>query len=445
MVFRNYRINIIIRILLFVVLITALVYCLMASLYLRSIYVGLALIISVFEFIRYTEKTNRDLTALLLTISQSDFTTTYSEKGKGKSFRELYKIFNEITNKFRTISEEKEAQFRFLSLLVEHVRVGILSFDTHGNIHLINESMKRFLTHPYAHNLKALEHDNHDLVEALRTINVGENKMIKIVNNGKIVSLTLHAAEFTLQRTYYKLISAQDIRNELEAKELEAWQKLIRVLTHEIMNSISPVMSLSDTLHKLVVQRNSANKSLAEKDRKDLEQGLNAIRSRSEALQSFTNAYKSLTRIPQPNIRQVKLSDMMERIHTLFTNEISKMKIEWRTKVGDHSIVADPDLMEQVMINLLKNSIEALQLTSRPKISIEAEQDSLGKTLLLTNDNGSGIAGDVLDKIFIPFYTTKNSGSGIGLALSKQIIQLHRGRISIDSSPGMGTTVKIWI
>jgi len=443
MAFKNFRVNIIIRIILLTIIIGVFIYCLYNQLFLRSVYVAIALIIALAEFIRYVEKTNRDLISFLAALSQNDFTTTYTEKGKGKTFNQLYTTFNQITNKYRTISEEKEAQFIFLSLLVEHVRVGILSVDDKEQIHLINQSMRNYLTNTAVKNLAEMHLNELELVNAFRSIKVGENQLIKKTVNGKIIPLTIHASEIRLQGQYYKLISAQDIRNELEANGLEAWQKLIRVLTHEIMNSVSPIISLSSTLHQLI-NNDRKDKELNAAEKATLQKGLEAIQLRSQGLQHFANTYRSLTKIPQPQFRKVKIIAIFDRLIILFQEELKLKGIALEIDDTYNSeILADPELIEQVLINLIRNAVEAVTKQADPQIKIEVSMQQSKFTLIKIEDNGSGIDSDKVDKVFIPFFTTKKSGSGIGLALSKQIIQMHGGHITLASKVGVGTTVEI--
>lgn len=388
------------------------------------------------------EKTNRDFTSFLSALLQNDFTTTYAEKGKGKTFNELYSVFNQITNKFRSISEEKEAQFIFLSLLVEHVRVGILSIDDSNQIHLINQSMRSYLDNTTVRNLAALPPHESEIARVFRSIKVGENQLIKKTVKGKVIPLTIHATEIWLQGKYFKLISAQDIRNELEANELEAWQKLIRVLTHEIMNSVSPIISLSSTLHHLVNDKTS--QELNDNERATLQKGLEAILIRSQGLQHFANAYRSLTKIPQPQFRKIQIINIIERLNTLFQEELNLSGVELKIDVADNKeMLGDPELLEQVLINLIRNAIDAVSGQPNPQIKIKTETRQPNINVIQIEDNGLGIEPSQLDKVFIPFFTTKNTGSGIGLALSKQIIQMHSGQISITSQVGIGTAVEI--
>lgn len=442
MVFKNFRVNVIIRVLLLAVIVALLIYCLYQQLYLRSIYIAIGLILAIVEFIRYVDKTNRDYSNFLLAISQNDFTTTYSEKTKGQTFNSLYETFNHLTNKYRMISEEKEAQFIFLSLLIDHIRVGIISFDEHGHIHLINQTMKGFLYNSNVNNLQDFRHEDKILLKVFQHIKSKESQLVKVSRGNKMIPLTIQSAEISLRGKLYKLISAQDIRNELEANEIEAWQKLIRVLTHEIMNSVSPVVSLSSTLSQLIKNQNHNN--LGESEFNALQQGLEAILVRSNGLRHFADSYRSLTRLPQPQFRTIKINSISNHLETLFKDELNSKKIILDILIDDGlEITADADLLEQVLINLLRNSIEATEQVPQPRIEMRAQHSANNAVSIIIKDNGLGISDKELDKIFIPFYTTKKNGSGIGLALSKQIIQIHRGEIYVSSEINKGCTVEI--
>ncbi|MEO1053570.1 MAG: ATP-binding protein [Bacteroidota bacterium] len=445
MLFKNFRVNVVIRIIILAIALTALTYfVLVTEQYLRSVYLFVFIIIVIAEFVHYVDKTNRDFSSFLLAILQEDFSTTFSEKGKGRSFEQLYGSFNKITKKFKDISSEKEIQYLYLETMVEHVRVGILSFDEDEQIHLMNEAAKDLLKRPSLHSLQGLAAVDHHLVEAIRTIKPGENKLVKVTTGSSLSQLSLYASEFKLGDRFYKLVSLQDIKNELEANELVAWQKLIRVLTHEIMNSVTPITSLTATLHAIVTKRQENNTPLDEKTIANLSTGLDAIKNRSEGLQQFTEAYKNLTRLPQPKFRSVVLNQVLQRMNTLFEKELKEKQIEVSIiqENADMQVIIDPEMIEQVLINLIRNGIEALEGVDNPKIEIQAVQDTDSTTIKIM-DNGIGMDEETLDKIFIPFYTTKKKGSGIGLALSRQILQLHKANITVDSEPDQGTIFTI--
>ncbi len=433
---KNFRVSILIRLLIICSMIAMLVYFLMVDIhYLRSVYVFIFLIIAMIEFVWYVDKTNRDFTAFLLALLQDDFTTKFSEKGKGKSFSGLYSAFNKITNKFEQISAAKEVQQLYLEALVDHVRVGIISFDEKGKIQLMNRALQKMLNRPQMAFLSNLSTVDKRLTDILYDIKPRENRLLKISIKNELLHLSFHASEFKLGNDLFKLVSIQNIKNELDSNELEAWQKLIRVLTHEIMNSVTPITSLSGTL-KQIVENEPDNKDTIKK----VSQGLEAIELRSQGLQNFTDSYRKLTKIPKPNFTEVNLRKSIERILILFQEQANKVQIEVEID-KDIILIADKDLMEQVFINLIKNSIEAVEGMDKGALSIKATK---GEQITMEfTDNGIGISEDKIDKIFIPFFTTKANGSGIGLALCKQIINLHNATLSVTSEVEKGTTFTI--
>ena len=434
---KNFRVNVILRLLLITSLIVLLVYFIMVDeRYLRSVYLALFLIISLVEFVWYVDRTNRDFTSFLLALLQDDFTTKFSEKGKGKSFENLYKAFNAITQKFENISSAKEVQHLYLEGLVNHIRVGIISIDKDERIHMMNRALQKMLDRPHMAFLNNLNSVDHQLPEVLREIKPNENRLLKIQVKNELLQLSIHASEFLLNKEYYKLISIQNIKSELDINELDAWQKLIRVLTHEIMNSVTPITSLSDSLRQ-ILENDKSDDSLAK-----VGQGLEAIQLRSKGLQNFTEAYKKLTKLPTPKFNSVNLKSLFDNIVTLFKEELKNIKLILEIPEKTE-ILADRDLLDQVFINLIKNACDALHGIEGSTIRIHVEQNDV--TTITITDNGEGIDEDKLDKIFIPFFTTKTEGSGIGLALSRQIIRLHNGSIGIKSQRGAGTEVTITI
>ena len=434
---RNFRVHILLRILFITVLIGLLIYFFFVDeRYLRTVYLAAFLAIAIGELMWYIDKTHRDFTTFLLALLQDDFTTKFSEENKGGAFDSYYKTLNQITRKFEQISSDKEVQHLYLEALVDHVRVGILSIDKDEKIHLMNGALQRMLGKPPSAFLKNLSSVDPQLPQLLREIKPKENRLLKVHVKGELLHLSIHASEFILDKNYYKLISIQNIKNELDNNELEAWQKLIRVLTHEIMNSVTPITSLSGTLQELV--KDQADSETLDKVR----QGLGAIQLRSEGLQNFTEAYRKLTKIPRPKFNVISLSAFITNNLQLLENDLKDIRIV--TEIPPHiEILGDRDLLSQVLINLLKNAVEAMTQEPEPTIWITAEQAD--DVVISIRDNGSGIDEDKIEQIFIPFFTTKSEGSGIGLALSRQIIQLHNGSIQVHAREGQGTTFIIKI
>jgi len=445
MAFRNFRFQVFLRVIILTIIITLLAWCLVHELYLRSIYLAVAAIISVVEFIWYTDRFNRDMKGFLQSLLQRDFTTRYEQAGRGKSFDDLYETFNSISDIYKTISTEKEIQHKYLEMLVEHVRVSILSVDADENVHLANQALRDLLKRNAISNLKTIESIDTTLAKTIREMHASETRLVKVTIDNELLQLSIHVSEFKLDERYFKLISMQNIKNELDVREMESWQKLIRVLSHEIMNSVSPISSLSDTLHKMVTQNqptlSESNTNLYD----SLGKGLEAIKIRSEGLVNFTQTYRKLTHIPIPSMRKVRLSDILKRVQTLLETKISEHNATLKISGADVDLVADPELMEHVFINLLLNAMEATKSREVPTIEINTSMTGKGQLNIHVVDNGEGIDKEIMEKIFIPFFTTRKNGSGIGLALTKQILHLHQAEILLKSEVGKGSEFTIVI
>jgi two-component system nitrogen regulation sensor histidine kinase NtrY len=438
MAFKNFWLLIILRVFLLTAALLLFSWCVTNGFYLRSYYIAACVLIIAIELSWHINRFNRDINTWLTSLTQRDFTTHFKSRGNGKSFDELYELMNQISEAFRKISREREIQSRYFEMLFEHVRVGILSIDEQGKIQHANQAIKDLLQVHVISHLKSLEALDPELITLLHTIRTGETELFKLKVNQNILQLSIHASEFKLDENYYKLISMQNIRNELDEREMIAWQKLIRVLSHEIMNSVAPIMSLSATLHGLVER---SDKSLPNYE--SLDQGLKAIKIRSEGLYNFTQTYRKLTGIPKISLQKINLKDIIQRIQTLMQTRLAENNIQFRIGNADVILEADPELLEQILINLIINSIEALPHRADGWIQIHCEQNTKGNTLIHIRDNGQGMDEATLEKIFIPFFTTKKNGSGIGLAITKQILQQHHADIVVNSELGKGTAFTI--
>lgn len=439
MVFKNFRVQIILRVSLLTIILIVLAWCLVHDHLLRSVYAGVAAVISVIELIWFVDRFNRDISSYLISLMQNDFTTHFDSKGRGKSFNELYEFLNRIATVFRTISAEKETQFRFLEMLVQHLRVGIISFDHTGKIVLANQAMKDLLQKDVLFSVKSIESCSPALAHTLLTIHSGETQLVKLQVQDQFLQLSVHASEFRLEGNDHKLISMQNIRNELDNREMEAWQKLIRVLTHEIMNSVSPISSLSETLHKVVLQNEKILQNNDGHLYNTLDKGLEAIKVRSEGLFGFTQSYRKLTGIPKASLKNTTTQEITSRVAMLMENKMREREIKFTIADDNVPITVDPDLMEHVLINLLLNAMEAVAGTPNPAIEMSSTLNAKGEVCIHVRDNGEGIDESTAEKIFIPFFTTRKSGSGIGLAVAKQILQLHHADITFQSRKGEGT------
>ncbi len=342
---------------------------------------------------------------------------------------------------FQKERREKEAQHNYLNYLIEQIGVGIITYRDDGRIDLINPAAKAIFADKNIPELASLNKYNPEFEKLIRDLELNEKALIRIIVKDELFYLTVQKSLFKLEDKFYWLISFQDINSELDKKELDAWQKIIRVLTHEIMSSISPVTSLSEHLQKKIHDPNTRG-IIKEPDGKlmeDLAEGLEIIKTRGEGLMEFVKHYHSLTHLPTPVLEEVQLGPFLEKIVSLIEPECKKNDISIKLEVRETVQTSmDPKLIEQVLLNLIRNSIQALEgIPAGKSISIFAGSDVTGVQISV-RDNGCGIDTDNMDNIFIPFYTTRTKGSGIGLSFAKQIMRLHNGQISVRSDLGKG-------
>lgn len=447
MVYKNFRINFIIRTLLLVATIFLLFYLIYnTDLTMTLFLVGGAVCIQIFAFISYIDRTNRILNNFLESIRYSDFTRTFQVEGEGSSFEKLKKSFNEVIKDFQEVRAEKEENFYYLQTVIQHIGIALIAYQKDGKVELINNATKKLFQVRNLSNIQALSGFSQEMVEHLFNIKHGENTLIKVQEKDNLLQLIIYATEFKIHNRTITLVSIKNIQQELEEKEMESWQKLIRVLTHEIMNSITPISSLSSTVTMMIkdVTENLKEQGTNADDLETLDEvegALKTIHKRTDGLLHFVNTYRNLTKIPNPNFSIFKVSHLLGNIKSLFEEEMRRKGIECEMNIEPESLElsADEHLIEQVIINLIKNAIHAIEGKEDGRIQLRAYLNSRGRIVIQVVDNGPGILPSVLERIFIPFFTTKPQGSGIGLSLSRQILRLHGGTINAFSEPDKET------
>lgn len=410
-----------------------------------TVAVFLIAVFQVYALIHFAAKTNRDLSRFLLSIKYDDTSQTFRSEGLGSSFTELKEAFGLIMQKIREKRSEAEVHARYLNTIIQHVGIGLLAYKTDGSVDLINSPAKKLLDVTSLRNIRDLERTSPDLVRILRQLNHGDKKLIKLFREDEMRHLSLSSCSFLLRDEKYLLISLQNIQAELEDKEMEAWQNLVRVLTHEIMNSITPISSMTATLLDILgssrENSDTDEKSLRADEIEDMTEALETIHQRSRGLMNFVNSYRDMTLIPEPKFSILPLSEFFARVETLMKPRLSDCSIRFQRIVEPETLelTADPNLMEQVMINLVLNAIHAVNGQKEPLIRISASLSPENTIIITVEDNGVGITEEALGKIFIPFFTTNKRGSGIGLSLSRQILRKHNATINARSVPDEGT------
>ncbi len=399
------------------------------------------IVYQIFSLIRFIDHTNNELARFILSIKYSDFSSSFSSKKMGQSFSDLSNALNEVMKKFRETRGEKEEQARFLQTVMQHIGIGLIAFDANGKITLINNTAKKIFKIQFLNNIEALNRVSPNLGDELAEMKLGDKITIKLVDENELIQMLAYATEFKMRNSFYTLIALQNIQSELEEKEMEAWQKLIRVLTHEIMNSITPISSLASTVNTMISEPHEDNIFNSE-DIDDIKSAVSTIQKRSDGLIHFVNNYRNLTKIPKPDFKIFQIKNLFDRVKKLTEKKLHENGISFESMVmpDNLELAADIEMLEQVLLNLVINSIHALNNTVNAEIRLIARLNERGKTIIRVIDNGPGIPDEVQEKIFIPFFTTKKDGSGIGLSLSRQIVRAHGGNIRVSSIPNKETS-----
>ncbi len=451
MVFRNFYVQVIVRVALLTVTIFLFVNLFYSESYtFTKILLGAVFAIQLHYLFRYLNKSNREIIGFLKTIQYEDFSHTYSQHNTGSSMDELYRQFNDVIRKFREIRAEKEAQHQYLKTIVQHVGIGIITFDKKGEIQIMNAAARRLLGVGHLKNVNQLKSVSEDLINCIRELRTGGRDLIKIETDEEDdIQLAVYAIELSLRGEEFKLISLQNIQSELEEKEMEAWQNLIRVLTHEIMNSVTPISSLAATVETELDDflENDGDASNIDNDSvEDIHLAVKTIHNRSDSLIKFVSDFRNMTRVKHPELEENQIEDVLNHVLSLLKNDISEsgIKLDLNVEPNDLKFIIDKEQIEQVLINLVKNAIQALVENdddgkTDKTLKIKAWPGENNGANITIEDNGPGIEEDALKKIFIPFFTTKKHGSGIGLSLSKQIMRNHHGSISVKSALNVGT------
>lgn len=440
--FKKFEWRILIRVLLIFITLSAASFLLIKGLYIYLSIVALIVIFQVIDFYRVNKKAQDEVAQFVEAIHYRDFSRNFDVKHAPLELQPLRKGFNEINTTFKVISREKEMQYLYLQQILELVDTGILSYDTNtGDVGWMNESLKKMLGIPYLRTIHSLEKREPAIYRETMVLRSGEHKIVPLIKDNSLSKILLTATAFQTEEKIFKLIAFQNVSEALDETEAEAWKKLLSVMTHEIMNSVAPISSLAETLKRQLDKSRNETQAQRHNSFEDLVLGVETIQRRSEGLLKFAQTYRNLNKISRPNLRTTYVRDLFENLNQLMhpTLEQKGIELDIMLKDPELQLEVDSNLMEQVLINLLVNAMEAVKDKPEPRITLSASIQAKNKTVLKISDNGTGIPEELLDKIFIPFFSTKKSGSGIGLSLCKQIMMLHKGNIQVHSVEGEGT------
>jgi two-component system nitrogen regulation sensor histidine kinase NtrY len=444
MIFNRYEWRLVLRVILMFITLTATsVLVEKGSGYYMFLVITVPLVIyEVIDLIRFQKKAQDEVSQFVESIHYRDFSRHFDVRKAPNELKPLRKGFNDINTTFKLISRERETQYHYLQKILELVDTGIISYEQEsGETGWINEAFKKLIGVPYLKTIHSLEKREEVLYQEIIKLKPGDSKILTVTRNQQLVKILVTASVMRSEDKIYKLIAFQNVSEALDETESKAWQKLLNVMTHEIMNSVAPISSLADTLKNRLQSPEIANSPVSSQ-LEDLELGIDTIKRRSEGLLKFTESYRSLNKITKLDLTKILVRNLFESLNRLMRPTLEKKHIELEIILRDPALAieADLNLIEQVLINLLVNAIEAVKDREHPLLTLSAEVLGNGKTLVKVADNGLGMPTELLDKIFIPFFSTRKTGSGIGLSLCKQIMLLHKGNIQVQSTDGVGST-----
>lgn len=409
-----------------------------------QVMLGLLVLVEILDFIHFFNAQNRKLAYFFEAIRNEDTSLLFPENVKDKSLVALHKSLNDLNKLISEIKIKNETNERFFKELIEHSSTGLMSLDEEGYVEIMNSTAKKYLGVVQLSRLSLLEQKNKDLYDVLTTLKSGEKRTVKTVVDRELIVLSIQSSELRFGDKTFQFISLQDIGHELEENEIDSWQKLIRVMTHEIMNSIAPITSLTHTLLRFFHQEGQPKKplELSDADIANTIEGLNIIEERGKGLIHFVDNYRQMAKVPKPTIAPLDINTWAHGLGLLFQPEFQNRDITFNFTADPSitTVLTDEKLLSQVMINLTTNAIDAVMSNSgTKKIGLILHHTSGGGVHIELSDNGCGIDDTLMDKIFVPFFTTKEGGNGIGLSLSRQIVRKLNGKLTAQSVKGQGS------
>ena len=443
MVSRNFYIQLILRIILIILTSLAIGFAFFSENYLLAAVALILLTMQAIMVVNYLNRINRKLAYFFDAIRNEDFTLRFPEKDLIKSFKNLNHSLNRVNELIQEVYLKKQAQEQYYQEILKQATIGILTLNKRGHILFANPKMEQLLNHSPLNHVRQLEQIDADLYKLFSSLKPFESKLIQLTNERERTQLTIKSSSITEDNEELLLVVAQDIYRELEEKETDSWVRLIRVLTHEIMNTITPITSISGSIlgyfktPRGMVPVESFSKSHIENTVK----GLEVIQDQGTGLMEFVQSYRTLLSVPAPDKSLIKAADLISKVEVLMRHEMVKRKVQFKTEwePEDLELYLDEKQITQVLINLSKNALQALEGSPDPVIALSAGVGRNELKYIEISDNGSGIPEDLIDEIFVPFFTTKSEGTGIGLSLSKQVVQMHGGSLKVHSQEARGT------
>ncbi|MEG3659504.1 ATP-binding protein [Arenibacter palladensis] len=412
--------------------------------YVFSILTLIALVFQAYYLIRYVNETNRKIAYFFDAIKNEDFTLRFPEKLTLKSLEELNHSLNMLNEMIQKIHLKNQTQERFYQEILKQADIGILAINKKGHILFANPRLEHMLNYTPLNHIKQLSQIDENLYRVFSELKPFERRMFQLTNEREKIDLAIKSSSFNLDDQELLLVVIQDIHQELDEKETESWTRLIRVLTHEIMNSITPITSISDSIlkYQTLADKNPVDETSYQKRLENTIKGLEVIKDQGANLMSFVQSYRSFLNVPLPDKKIVRVQNLLEKVIMLMGQDkkFSNTSIELLMDDQDLELFIDEKQITQVLINLSRNALQSMEQLKNSSLKLIAGINNAGQKYIEVKDNGPGIPHELINEIFVPFFTTKNSGTGVGLSLSKQILRMHGGNLKLNSIPNKETS-----
>lgn len=426
----RFRFLTIIQVMLLVASITLLAWAIIATEHFAvPAVIAIVVLLQVVSLLHYVESHVDTLEEFFAAVNYEDFTRRFVEDDVDV---ELKGAFNRIIQKFQNARAERDVQAGYLETVVRHVPVPFIAVRSDGSLSLVNNPARRLTGMPALHHIDQLAELDPQLPTSMRNIEPGQQQLLQTKLREIPAELRISVSEIRMSGDVERLYSIENLSGELTAREASAWRNLIRVLTHEIMNTLTPVTSLAQTATTMLDDPAAAE---------DIREAVTTIARRSEGLMKFVARYRELLKVPQPDIGAVSVAEALQGVGALLSDELQALNFAIDVVPPSLEVQADSQLLDQVLLNLVRNAIDAMRETNSPQLGLSGQLD-YGRVVIKVTDNGPGIADELIEQIFVPFFTTKRDGSGIGLSLCRQIMTAHGGDIVVNSDAG-GTTVSL--
>lgn len=446
MAFKNFDTNVMLRVAALFLSMLASVWLMLGTQFYFSAAVMTALsAVQLYGLLRFVKTTHRELNRFMSAVQNSDFSQSFSYNDLGASYKELGEAFSIVFDRFRMARSEREEQAHYLRMLVDHIPVALITIHDDGRVDALNNAARRLFTPGFPTTPEEFGRFGSELAETITGIKPGESHVVRTDAPSASRQLKIAATEIIIGGERLKILSLQDIQSELDATEFDAWRELGRVLTHELMNSLTPVSSLAETATQMLEDLKDKTEldSAVGAEIEDIHSAVEAVARRSQGLLNFVESYRQVMRVPPPEVSRFAVAEMFERLDLLMRSDLEERGIAFAVSAIPEGLQmrADPDLLEQALINLIRNARDALEDSFKKKIEVVATVNARNQVEISVADTGPGMAPDVAEKIFVPFFTTKQNGAGIGLSFSRQIMLAHKGTIDLDTAEGEGTTI----